>query len=280
MITDSQTNTVYFSIETEDVYPDEFAELKKIIEAQGYQVGLLAEADDFYCRDFMPVQVTKNDFVQFIFRPAAYFERKDYRHISNPVYIELFNSLPQPRYSPLILDGGNIIKLEDKAIVTKRVIKDNLYQFPSEDAIIERLKFDLKCKVLLIDEYPEEATGHADGLIRFIDSSTVFINEPDPKFQEWENKFRADLTGYSLKYIELPCPMGEKIKTADGLYINYLQVGNLIIVPQFGIKEADGIAVDIIEANVGNNIKVVPMEANWIAENGGVLNCSSWTILK
>lgn len=280
MIIDCQINTVYFSSQTQEVFPEEFKKLTTLIELEGYQVGLLAEADDFYCRDFMPVQVEKNDFVQFVFRPAAYFNRKDYRHISNPVYIELFNSLPQPRYSPLILDGGNVIKWKDKVIITNRVIKDNLYQYPSEEAIIERLEFDLKCKVLFIHEYPEEATGHADGLIRFIDSNTVFINEADPRFEEWESNFRADLKNYGLKYIELPCPMEDEKDTADGLYINYLQVGKLLIVPQFGIRETDSAAVAIIKRNVDDDFKIVTINANWIAKYGGVLNCSSWGILK
>ncbi|MFW5803635.1 MAG: agmatine deiminase family protein [bacterium] len=280
MITDSQTNTVYFSSQTQEEFPQEYQKLTNLIESEGYHVGLIAEADDFYCRDFMPVQVGKNDFVQFVFRPAAYFSREDYKFISNPVYIELFNSFTQPRYSPIILDGGNIIKSEDKVIITNRVIKDNLYQFKSKNAIFERLEYDLKCKVFLIDEYPEEATGHADGLIRFIDSNTVFINEPNPKFQDWETKFRIDLKDYGLKYIELPCPTDEKMDTADGLYINYIQVGELIIVPQFGMEKTDGSALETIKRNVSPDFKVKTINANWIAKYGGVLNCSSWGILK
>ncbi|WP_297085412.1 agmatine deiminase family protein [uncultured Draconibacterium sp.] len=280
MITDRQINTVYFSSQTQGESPQEFEELVNIIESEGYHVGLIAEADDFYCRDFMPVQIVKNDFVQFIFRPASYLNRSDYRFISNPVYIELFNNFKQPRYSPIILDGGNIIKWKDKVVITRRVIKDNLYQFPSEEAIVYRLEYDLKCQVLLIDEYPEESTGHADGLIRFIDSDTVFINQPNPKFQDWEDKFRIDLKNYGLKFIELPCPMDENMKTADGLYINYLQVGELIIVPQFGINKTDGLALETIKKNVSADMKVKSVNASWIAKYGGVLNCSSWGILK
>ncbi|WP_347840017.1 agmatine deiminase family protein [uncultured Draconibacterium sp.] len=280
MISDNQINTVYFSNVTQETFPNEIAKLKNLIESEAFHVDLIAETQDFYCRDFMPVQVDKNDFVQFVFRPATYFERKDYKHISNPVSIELFNRLSRPRYSPLILDGGNIVRWEDKAVITRRVFKDNLYQFPSDDAIVERLQFDLKCKVLLIDEYPEEATGHADGLIRFIDSKTVFINEPDPKFQDWETKFRADLKNYGLKPIELPCAMGNNSETADGLYINYLQVGKLIVVPQFDFQETDDVAVKTIKKNVGSDFKVATIRATWIAKYGGVLNCSSWGILK
>ncbi len=52
----------------------------------------------------MPVQVGENDFVQFVFRPKAYFDKKQYAEITNPVLTELVNNLHPPRYSPLILE--------------------------------------------------------------------------------------------------------------------------------------------------------------------------------
>jgi len=85
MITDSQTNTVYFSNLTPEDFPAEFNELIGIIETAGYKTKLLIETYDYYCRDYMPVQVAEDDFVQFVFRPRAYFKPEEYSGITNSV---------------------------------------------------------------------------------------------------------------------------------------------------------------------------------------------------
>ncbi|MDA3892270.1 MAG: agmatine deiminase family protein [Salinivirgaceae bacterium] len=277
MITDQQTNTVYFSNTLPEEFPEEFQRLSKIITDSGYKVKLLVGTEDFYCRDFMPVQVSENDFVQFVFRPEAYLKGEELQFLTDPMYVQVMTpGLNKPRYSPIILDGGNAIKGDGKVIITDRVLKDNRYQFSSDDEIIERLEFDVQSKVIIIPEFPNEETGHADGLIRFIDGNTVFINEPDPENKEWEDKLRSVLKENKLEYIELPCPFDPKMETAEGLFINYLHVGNLIVLPQFGYDE-DKEALDII-SNAFLDCKVVPFKANWIAKEGGVFNCMSWTV--
>jgi agmatine deiminase len=279
MIIDQQTTTVYFSNELEEENRAMFYQLRSIIEDNGYKTKLLIETKDFYCRDYMPVQVDDYDFVQFVFRPEAYLTKEEYLHITNPAKVQLFNKLPIPRYSPIILDGGNIIKWNDKVIITERVLIDNAYQFPNDKAIIKRLKSDLKCDVIIIPEYPNEKTGHADGLIRFIDEKRVFINETrfDPN-KKWLNTFLSVLDDVQLTVIEIPCEVAPNQDKAHGLYINYLHVGNLIIVPQFGFAKSDKRAIQIMNQVFGETHTIVPFESKWISEYGGVLNCSSWGI--
>ncbi len=280
MITDQETNHVYFSNLLEENNRSELEVLRRLIQNEGYNSSLLIETDDIYCRDYMPVQVGEKDFVQFVFRPIAYFRKREYKHISHPVYIELMNNIVQPRYSPIILDGGNVIKWKDKAIITDRVLKDNRYQFPDDKAIIERLEYDLKCDIIIIPEYPRETTGHADGLIRFIDDNRVFVNDTkmDPE-QEWLSNFLEVLKKNDLTPVELPCELEPNQAKADGLYINYLHIGNLIVVPQFGYKKSDAKALSVIKKAFGRKYAVVPYTANWISDGGGVLNCSSWTVV-
>jgi len=281
MINDQQTTTVYFSNELEEENYKKFSQLRATIEDNGYKTKLLIETEDFYCRDYMPVQVGENNFVQFVFRPEAYLTVKEYQHITHPYKVQLFNKLPKPRYSPIILDGGNIIKWKDKVIITERVLIDNRYQFPSDKAIIERLKSDLKCDVIIIPEYPDEKTGHADGLIRFIDDNRVFINDikSDPN-KEWLKVFLSVLDDAQLKVVEIPCEVVPNQDKAHGLYINYLHVGNLIVVPQFGkgFIQSDKKALQKMNEVFGETHTIVPFESKWISEYGGVLNCSSWGV--
>ena len=281
MITDHQTNTVYLADSCLEIdEKKEFLRFKSFLEKQGTKVKILNGTEDYYCRDFMPVQLFYKEFVQFVFRPERYLKEKELEFISSPQRVELENKLVKSTYSNIILDGGNVVKWEDKVIITDRVIKDNLYQFSSSDAIILQLEKELKCRIIIIPEYPGDATGHADGLIRFIDKDTVFINaaysEPE---KEWLNDFLNVLSENQLIHINLPCTLEDRQETAEGLYINYLHVGNLIVVPQFG-QDEDRVALEIMTEVFGSKRNVQPYPANWIAEYGGVFNCATWTVFE
>jgi agmatine deiminase len=72
--------------------------------------------------------------------------------------------------------------------------------------------------------------------------------------------------------------MAPNQSTAEGLYINYLQVGNLVVVPQFNFKKEDARALSIYKEIFGSKFSVVPFDARQISKSGGVLNCASWTV--
>ena len=73
----------------------------------------------------------------------------------------------------------------------------------------------------------------------------------------------------------IPCEVAPSQDKAHGLYINYLHVGNQIIVPQFGYAKSDKKAMQTMNVIFGETHTIVPFESKWISEYGGVLNCSS-----
>lgn len=117
------------------------------------------------------------------------------------------------------------------------------------------------------------------GLIRFIDENRVFINETEKEPSEWDNEFLKVLKDNGLTPVELPCPMPPEQDSAIGLYLNYLHVGNLVVVPQFILPD-DKKAIDKIREIFGAVNKVVGYDARWIAKHGGVFNCCTWTVRK
>jgi len=120
-------------------------------------------------------------------------------------------------------------------------------------------------------------TGHVDGMARFINEDTVLINDLSVESPEYQTTFRMALHNAGLKYLEIPyCPDQADHDAATGLYINYLEMQNTIIVPLFGIK-SDDIAVSQFE-NIFNGYQVHTVNCNEIAKLGGVLNCISWNI--
>ena len=74
MIPDSQTNFVYFSsiLRDSDKYQPFWNRLKIILDYEAVQYGFIDGTRDIWCRDYMPVQVSKDKFVQFTYFPDYY----------------------------------------------------------------------------------------------------------------------------------------------------------------------------------------------------------------
>ena len=278
MTIDKECNTVYFANTVTADFTAMTSEIIKIIQNHGYKVKILDESDDYWCRDYMPIQLSDKEYIQFVYHPHRYINSNEMEFISNPVKIQLANKLNTPRFSRLILDGGNIVRSKDIAILTDRVFEDNLYQYYDRQSIINQLKCDLSSKVIIIPQYPGEKTGHADNLIRFVDENTVVINKiKDEPETEWLNNFLSLLENYNLKYYEMPCPATKKSYSEFGLYLNFLEIGKLIIAPQYDIPE-DQKAMQTFTDLYGKTHHVIPFKASWIAEYGGVFNCISWCV--
>ena len=66
------------------------------------------------------------------------------------------------------------------------------------------------------------------------------------------------------------------LPSAVGIYINYLRVGDVVVVPGYDRDEDQEAMEKIQKAMPDASVLQVPCRA--LAEKGGVLNCVSWTI--
>lgn len=182
--------------------------------------------------------------------------------------------------SPLILDGGNCIwDKKETVIITDRVLTDN-HKWTKED-IIEQLKADLKvANVIIIPTEYGDNLSHADGMVKFIGETTLFISDflGDIEFRhEVESIIRKTLP--SIAIVEMASSYVEEgqydqgIASAKGLYINLLETEKAVYVPQFGLA-----ADDEQLAFVGQytDKQVIPVAINEIATMGGAINCLTW----
>ena len=127
MITDPGTNFVYLSglLAVEPKYGNFWQHFKEILEREQIPYALLENTNDLWCRDYMPVQVEKDRFVQFRFDPK-YYKEPNYGHLcTNPEEVSTTIPFPNPEKSTITLDGGNVVKWKDKAIMTEAVLKGN-----------------------------------------------------------------------------------------------------------------------------------------------------------
>jgi len=216
----------------------------------------------------MPIQVSEGRFVQFVYTPDYLMNKNRMPSISDTDSICQALKLV-PHKSSIVLEGGNVVKTSNKVIMTTKVFKENP-NIP-EKKLIKDLKtlFEVD-QIIFIPPQPYDFTGHADGMVRFLDEKTVLIN----RYGERENKqfqqaFRLALNNAGLDYIEVPYnPYRNKKSTqANGIYINYLQMQGVIVLPTFGILE-DEHAVQLLEQLFPKQ-QIITVDSNEIADDGG-----------
>ena len=278
MITDQETNFVYFSGLLPEYRPVFFKELKEILEGERIKYGLLPHTNDIWCRDYMPVQVSKSHFIQFKYDPKYLHTKKYITTITDAA--DTCKAIGvKPEVLDIKIDGGNIIKSRTKAILTSRIYDENRRYGKKE--LRKEIKRLLKVKqVIIIPECPLDRYGHADGMIRFVDGvkdeETVLVNDFSGESAKFFSKFHRALIKQGLFPVLLPyTAYRNKGDDAKGIYINYLQVGKTVIYPTYGLKE-DALAHKVFTRYFCAN--VIPIRSNEIAEKGGVLNCVSWNI--
>jgi agmatine deiminase len=226
----------------------------------------------------MPVQVGADDYVQFRYNPDYLQSAKWLRSISDADSICGAIGIT-PKKSPIVLDGGNVVRTADKVIMCDKVFAENPH-IP-EKLLIEELreKFQID-QLFFIPTDPSDKIGHADGMCRFLDDRTVLVNDLCRETPWFQRAFRLALHNAGLDWIEIPYnPYGnQKLIQANGIYINYLQMKGAVIIPTFNMKE-DDIAVKRIEQLFPES-RIATVDSNEIAVHGGVLNCITWNINK
>ena len=236
---------------------------------------LTSNTKDIWMRDYMPIQKKDGSFVRYIHNPDYLVGYRRLR--TNPKLASKFLDSEKIIDIELNLDGGNIVRAKDNIICTDKIFKANTDFYKEE--VLEMLKQYLNIsEVIIIPEQPFDMTGHSDGLVRFIDDNTVMI----PSFIKADKKYEAQLIKalrqYNLEIKVLPS-VGFYTDKDGGTwipYINYMQVGSLIILPVVGSK-VDAEVIEFFKLHFGTcNIEWI--DATTIIETGGALNCISWNI--
>lgn len=278
--TKDNTETVYLSAILAELYTATCKRLTDILNRHHIPFAFLEGTKDIWCRDYMPVQTSSGKLIQFKYDPS-YLRDPEYSDSRSDVkHVNKINNI-HPIFSDINLDGGNVIMYNNKAIITDRVFSEN----PDRDKkeLIKELSTLLECEIIIIPAYKPDYdyTGHADGMIRFVDSNTVLVNNLDQDFKYMKKAIIKALEKANLKYINFPW-FEHKIKGnndhAIGIYLNYLEVGNLIIMPVFGVsgnKDAEALAK--LKEVFPNKI-IETIDFNDIALTGGILNCTTWVV--
>lgn len=280
MIPDHKTNKLYFSGTLKECCREIATDVEVSCNEFGYKVDYLDNTNDVWARDFMPIQITKDRFLQYDYDPDYLKPKSKRRYKTNPDDVLSKLDIKTIR-TKIILDGGNVVKSEKAVILTDKIYKENEKRFSKSDLIKELYNVFEVEKVIIIPKDKYCKYGHADGMLRFIDKDTVLISGFYEKANDKFKKALLDpLEKANLNINWLRVAENEKVRYL--YYINFLQTKDFILVPEVD-KKTDEIAVQEIAKHYRDYIstdRIRTINMDKTIKWGGALNCVSWNILE
>lgn len=277
VIIPSREQTVYLSGLLKSEYPETCNRLIKILEKHYVKYAFLEGTKDIWCRDYMPVQTPSGKLIQFTYNPSYLRGNKEWEDSRSDVKEVCRLNNIEALFSDINLDGGNVLICDDRAIISDRIFSENPNR--DKDELVKELTKLLECEIIIIPTENDDMTGHADGMVRFVNKNTILVNNLEEEYKYWREGMQKVIEKYKLKYINLPFFLPKDSKhplSAVGIYVNYLEVNNLIVLPVFGRGE-DKQAIDIIQKTFPNKV-IETIDYNAVALEGGLLNCTTWVI--
>lgn len=289
IITENEKTAVIFSSLFDRHYPALFNQLSNILWNHHKGFSLVCHTNDYWVRDFMPVQMNENVFAKFIFNPDYLQDKKKYITDVDKV----INSCPFAKdfvfvNIPLVMDGGNMVFCKGRrnhphsnfVIMTEKVLNENPnYDKTQIEDILKCTFMESNLTIVWLPWDREDVFGHTDGIVRYVGVNKegkpkVLVNL-EPYEDEIANQMYTALAEH-FEVIELKLSEYDDMSWA---YINSLLTQDFIIIPSIGnaITDAEAMAqYRELFPEYNDNIYMVQMR-DFIAQYGGALNCLTWT---
>lgn len=279
---DNEGQTVYMSELLMSRYPETCKGLIKILEKHQVNYSFIKGTKDIWCRDYMPVQTESGKLIQFSYNPSYLKGKKEWEESRSDVKEICEKNNIVATVSDINLDGGNVLICDGRAIISDRIFTENPTK--DKDSLVNELSKLLECEIIIIPALKskdEDFTGHADGMVRFVNRNTILGNERRPdEYKYMKDGLQKAIDVFDLTYIDVPyfeTKDSMHPESAIGIYVNYLEVNDLIVVPIFGREEYDAQAVEIIQRAFPNK-QIERINYNDVAKEGGLLNCTTWVV--
>lgn len=273
MVTDRMTDTVYFSEWVLKDFPITIGNVCKLLDKHGVEYSFLPYTNDYWCRDYMPIQVKNTKFLQYRYEPDYLQNGQDRKYITDPTTVLKQLHIPTIK-TDLVIDGGNVIKCPEKVIMTEKVFHENK-NIP-RNKIISTLELLFECDIVFLPWDKTERYGHADGIVRWINENTVLLTAYETS-RYFSNKFYKEL-GRHFDITMMKFTTRPRNRELSWAYINFLQTKNVIIVPVFNIKEDEQALQQIENIFPDYHGRIESVNISDIICYGGGLNCISWNI--
>lgn len=285
---DSKTNIVFFSNQLSVSYRSCKKDILKALKKNDIQVGTNIHATkDIWARDYMPIQIGENRFVKYKYNPNYLTQTGLSKYITKIPNCPFLKDKEIIECN-LVLDGGNIVICGNKVILTEKVFGENnsLSCFEVTHRIEEAFGKQviwIPCdpyEIKYAQENNELPLCHADGILHAIDKETILLSN----YIDYDPDFRAKLFERLSPYFKIEeYSFGDKHSSNSWIYINYLQIGKVILLPTVD-EPTDNMALEKLKSLFHNDItieKIDSKELTFDAEDGNVggsLHCISWNV--
>ena len=281
LLHDEETNVVYLSPWLKDKkegHPDFYQRLTTLLKDIKIKSIELKSTNDYWARDYMPIQLGKDEFLKYHYYPDYLVNINYIKTITNASNVIRGMGL-NCRSTELIIDGGNMVSCGPYIVMTDKVYSENRKK--KDDADFKALlESELGHPVIIIPWTPHEddVYGHSDGFIKWCGDNRILMGNHGDCYPDEAGSIRRILESYGFEVTEMR--FNGKVDTPcydlNWAYINCLQVGKNIIMPIFNIDE-DKIAKKYIK-DAFPDCSIYPIEMKDIVKEGGALHCISWNV--
>ena len=138
---------------------------------------------------------------------------------------------------------------QKRAVITDRAFSEN----PEHDtnALLTELEALLEAEIIVIPSLAprNDMTGHADGVVRFVNENTVLGNA-SPYKNGYEQKVKRALKKHGIAVIDFPY-FDSAGMSAVGSYLNFLETETHLFLPVFGDARDAAAAAEAALAGAG-----------------------------
>ena len=281
---DTMTNFVYISDKLKEFYPRTYSRLTKLFDDMEIEWGEIEGTKDIWIRDYMPIQISSDNFVIYNYNPD-YLKDSGVEYITDSKAIadRVLKHCNKEHYD-ITLDGGNVVTCAGHMVLTDKVFPENGRK-KYDPEFCNYISVVLNSEVIFLPwhcDNPKDPNadvyGHADGFIHWAGDNRVLMSNHRDYCPEEADEIKRRLECVGFEVTEMLFDVPNPNMDYNWAYINYLEVGNKIIVPTFGIPEDKQALRYIKKANPDSIVRGFRMKD--IAKKGGALHCITWNIRK
>ena len=281
---DTMTNFVYISDKLKEFYPRTYSRLTKLFDDMEIEWGEIEGTKDIWIRDYMPIQISSDSFVVYNYNPD-YLKDSGVEYITDSQAIanRVLKHCNKEHYD-ITLDGGNVVTCAGHMVLTDKVFPENGRK-KYDPEFCNYISAVLNSEVIFLPWHCDnpndpnaDVYGHADGFIHWTGDNRVLMSNHRDYCPEEADEIKRRLECVGFEVTEMLFDVPNPDKDYNWAYINYLEVGNKIIVPTFGIPEDKQALRYIKKANPDSIVRGFRIKD--IAKKGGALHCITWNIRK
>lgn len=278
--------TVYIAECLKTRHPDVYLAMRAALERHKVPLVEVAGTGNIWIRDWAPIKNGPGRFIRF--QPKADTEKYPFLKVEEDCMLATGFAT-----SDLVLDGGNVVRSPDgsRVIMTETTLYDNIYRPGGKQQIAELLE----AEIIWIQPEPGDDLGHADGIVQWIDDSTVFVNDyrsmRDMGFSCYAQALQQTLRLHHIEAVPFPyaydeCrelseerfrqefPDADDQNPAWGYYLNFLKVDDLVLYPIFHHPK-DRQAKDCL-LDAWPNGRFEAIDCSRLSMEGGLIHCVTW----